>query len=75
MTLTRTTVYLNPKLYRAAKVKSALTEKSVSDIINSALTFALREDEIDLKAFHKRSAESHRPFEAVLSDLKRDGLL
>lgn len=75
MSLTRTTVYLNPKLYKAAKVKSALTEKSFSKLVNDALTFSLREDETDLDAFHKRSKEPSMPFETVLKDLKRDGLL
>lgn len=75
MSFTRTTIYLNPKLYRAAKVKSALTEKSLSNIVNDALTFSLREDKADLDAFHKRSKEPVRPFETLLKNLKRDGIL
>lgn len=75
MSLTRTTVYLNPKLYQAAKVKSALTCRSFSTIINDALTYSLREDEIDLESFHKRKKEPSRPFETVLKELKKDGLL
>ncbi len=72
---TRTTVYLDQKLYRAAKVKSAVTERSLSEVINHALLLSLREDETDLNAFHKRRHEPSRHFEAVLKDLKRDGLL
>ncbi len=71
----RTTVYLNPKLYRAVKVKAALSDLSLSDIVNDALVLALREDETDLAAFHERRKEPSRPFEAVLKDLRRDGLL
>ncbi len=71
----RTTVYLNPKLYRAAKVKAALTDKSLSDVVNDALVLALREDEADLAAFPERGKEPSRPFEAVLKDLRKDGLL
>ena len=73
--MTRTTVYLDQKLYRAAKVKSAVTEKSLSDVINRALLLSLREDEADLAAFNKRKREPSRHFETVLKDLKRDGLL
>lgn len=72
---TRTTVYLDRKLYRAAKVKSAVTDQSLSEVINHALLLSLREDEADLDSFQKRRREPSRPFEAVLKDLKNDGLL
>jgi len=71
----RTTVYLDPKLYRAVKVKAAVTSKTLSDLINEALLQSLREDAVDLQAFDERRSEPSRPFEAVLQDLKRDGLL
>jgi hypothetical protein len=66
---------LDPKIYRAAKVKSALTGKPLSTLVNEALIFSLREDQADLSAFQKRRKETSRPFEDVLKDLKRDGLL
>jgi hypothetical protein len=72
---TRMTVYLQPKIYRALKVKSATTDRSVSELVNAAVIEALREDAVDLEAFEKRSKESVRPFDQVLKDLKRDGLL
>jgi protein-tyrosine-phosphatase len=72
---TRMTVYLQPKIYRALKVKSATTDRSVSDLVNAAVIEALREDAIDLEAFEKRSKESTRSFDQILKDLKRDGLL
>ena len=72
---TKTTVYLSPKVYRALKVKAATTDRSVSDLINAAVIEALREDALDLEAFEKRAKEPSRPFERVLEDLKRDGLL
>ena len=72
---TRTTVYLKPKIYRALKVKAATTDRSVSELVNTAVVEALREDALDLEAFEKRAKEPARPFEKVLEDLKRDGLL
>jgi protein-tyrosine-phosphatase len=72
---TRMTVYLQPKIYRALKVKSATTDRSVSDLVNAAVIEALREDAVDLEAFEKRSKEPVRPFDQILKDLKRDGLL
>ena len=72
---TRTTVYLEPKLYRVLKVKAATTDRSVSELINAAVVEALREDAIDLEAFEKRKKEPSSTFEQVLEGLKRDGLL
>lgn len=72
---TRMTVYLQTKVYRALKVKSATTDRSVSELVNAAVVEALREDAIDLEAFDQRSKEPTRSFEQVLKDLKRDGLL
>ena len=74
-TVTRMTVYLQSKVYRALKVKSATTDRSVSELINAAVIEALREDVVDLEAFDKRSKERARHFEQVLRDLKRDELL
>ncbi len=72
---TRTTVYLKPKVYRALKVKAATTDRTVSELVNTAVVEALREDALDLEAFEKRAKEPSRSFEKVLEDLKRDGLL
>jgi len=75
MSHTRTTLYLDPKIHRALKVKSATTDRSISEIVNEALVEALREDAVDLAAFRKRAKEPSRPFEKILAELKRDGLL
>ncbi len=72
---TRTTVYLNPKVYRALKVKAATTDRSLSDLVNAAVLESLREDAIDLDAFDRRAKEPSRSFEKVLEELKRDGTL
>lgn len=72
---TKTTVYLAPKVYRALKVKAATTDRSISDLINAAVIETLREDALDLEPLEKRAKEPSRPFEKVLEDLKRDGLL
>lgn len=71
----RVTVYLKPEFHRALRVKSAETEYSVSDLVNSAVKHALLEDAVDLEAFDKRSGESRLAFEDVVKALKRDGKL
>jgi hypothetical protein len=69
----RVTVYLKPEFHRALRIKSAETEYSVSDLVNSAVKHALLEDAADLEAFEKRSGEKRLAFEDVVKALKRDG--
>jgi plasmid stability protein len=69
----RSTIYLEPELHRAVKLKSAHTNRSISDIVNESLRAALREDEEDLAAFDERASESVISYEALLAKLKADG--
>ncbi len=71
----RATVYLDPSLHRALRVKAAETEMSVSALVNSAVRLSLSEDAADLAAFKTRAQEPVLAFEAVLRDLKRRGKL
>lgn len=73
--LARTTIYLEPGLYRALKIKAATTDQGLSELVNEALRLALREDAIDLEAARKRRREPRIAFERVLADLKRKRLL
>jgi hypothetical protein len=69
----RVTVYLKPEYHRALRIKSAETEYSVSDLVNSAVRHALAEDAADLEAFGKRSGEKRLAFEEVVKALKQNG--
>ena len=71
----RATVYFDPSLHRALRVKAAQTDRSVSDIVNAAVRQSLAEDAEDLAAFEERAHEPSLDFEAVLKDLKRRGKL
>jgi hypothetical protein len=71
----RATVYLDPTLHRALRVKAAETDESVSALVNSAVRLSLGEDAADLAAFKARAHEPALAFEAVLKDLKRRGKL
>ena len=53
----RSTVYFDPDLHRALRIKAAATHRSVSEIVNEALRLALHEDQEDLAAFEQRAAE------------------
>ena len=71
----RATIYLEPTLHRALRVKAAETETSVSDIVNAAVRQSLSEDAADLAIFEARTREPALLFEDVLKDLKRRGKL
>lgn len=71
--LKRATIYFEPELHTAARLKSAHTNRTISDIVNDSLRAALREDQDDLDAFEKRAAEPVLSYEAMLTKLKADG--
>ena len=76
MSLTkRATIYLDADLHRAVRMKAAEIEKSVSDLVNTALRHSLAEDADDLAAFGDRAKEPNLDFEAVVKDLRRRGKL
>jgi len=71
----RSTIYLEPELHQALRLKAAATERSVSDLVNEAVRSALAEDEADLRAFAERAREPLIAYEEALEYLKRDGKL
>ncbi|HEU4618663.1 MAG TPA: CopG family transcriptional regulator [Gammaproteobacteria bacterium] len=71
----RATIYFDPALHKAVRLKAAHTNRSVSDIVNEAVRRALSEDEEDLAAFEDRVAEPTMSYEALLKDLKANGKL
>lgn len=73
--LKRATIYFDPDLHTALRVKAAATDQSVSDIVNAAVRLRLQEDAADLSAFESRETESSLAFEDVLKDLRRRGRL
>ena len=74
-TLKRSTVYFDPQLHAALKLKAACTQRTVSEIVNDAVRAALAEDQEDLAAFESRVAEPTMSYEALLDDLKAHGKL
>jgi hypothetical protein len=69
----RSTVYFEPDLHHALRVKAAHSQRTLSDIVNDAVRLALREDEEDLAAFEARVHEPLRTYEELLKDLKAHG--
>lgn len=71
----RATIYFDPGLHRALRMKAAQSDRSVSEIVNEAVRAALAEDHEDLRSFEDRVGEETISYEALLEDLKAHGKL
>ena len=69
----RATVYFDPLLHRALRLKAAETDRSISELVNEAVKAALAQDASDIEDFELREKEPDYAFEDVVKDLKRRG--
>jgi len=69
----RATVYFDPLLHKALKLKAVETSTSISDLVNAAVKEALAEDAEDLAAFDERSDERLISYDEMVKRLKKDG--
>ena len=69
----RATVYLDPELHKALRLKSVETSLSMSEVVNDAVREALAEDAEDLAAFEERQREPTLSFEDFVKELRRRG--
>ena len=69
----RSTIYFDPDLHRALRLKAAGTDQSISHLVNEAVKLSLAEDAEDLAAFEERKPEANLPFDEVLKDLQQRG--
>lgn len=69
----RATIYFDPDIHQVLKVKAASTNKSISEIVDTAIRQELYQDEKDLRIFDERINEPSISFEELLKELKLDG--
>jgi hypothetical protein len=69
----RATIYLDPIVHKALKLKALETSRSVSDLVNQAVREALSEDAEDLAAFEERANEPLFSYDEMVKRLKKDG--
>ncbi|MFN2304393.1 MAG: CopG family transcriptional regulator [Anaerolineales bacterium] len=69
----RATIYFDPNLHKALRLKAVETSRSVSDLVNQAVRDALSEDAEDLLAFEERADENLISYEEMVKRLKKDG--
>ncbi|MGH7783213.1 MAG: CopG family transcriptional regulator [Candidatus Binatia bacterium] len=73
VTLKRATVYFDPDLHRAVRLKAVNTNQSISDVVNDSLRAMLNEDEEDLAAFDETASDPLMTYEELLARLRADG--
>jgi len=69
----RATIYFDPNLHKALRLKAFETSRSVSELVNEAVRDALSEDAEDLLAFEERTDETLISYEEMVKRLKKDG--
>jgi hypothetical protein len=69
----RATIYLDPMLHKALKLKSMETSKSISALVNQAVRDALVEDAADIAAYEERLDEPVISFSEMVKRLQQDG--
>jgi post-segregation antitoxin (ccd killing protein) len=69
----RTTVYLDPDLHKALRLKSVTISRSVSELVNDAVREALAEDAEDIAAFEERVTEPVISYDEMIKRLKKNG--
>ena len=72
-TTKRATIYFEPEIHRAVRLKAADTERPISELVNEAVKLALAEDAEDLAAFQNRVREPDVAFEDAVQGLAKRG--
>ena len=71
----RSTVYFDPQMHKALRLKAALENRSISDIVNEAVALLASEDAEDIADFDSRKNEPTVDYANFVASLKNDGIL
>ena len=71
----RSTVYFDPQMHKALRLKAAQENRSISDIVNEAVVLLASEDAEDIADFDSRKNEPTVDYANVVASLKNDGIL
>ena len=69
----RSTIYFDPIIHKALKIKALETSRSVSELVNNAVRETLAEDVEDIAAFEERANEKLISYAEMVKRLKKDG--
>lgn len=71
----KTTVYFEPHIHQALRLKAANSQQSLSEVVDEAVRLLFLEDQEDLSSFEARGAERTLSYEDLLEDLKANDRL
>jgi plasmid stability protein len=71
----RATVYFDPEVHKALRLRAAASDQSISDMVNEAVRASLAEDAVDLAAFNKRKRERSVSFDSFVQGMKQRGAI
>jgi len=71
----RATIYLDPEVHKALRLRAAANDRSISEMVNAAVKAALAEDAEDLESIGRRKSEKSISFESFVRGMKRRGRL
>lgn len=69
----RSTVYFEPAIHQALKLRAASTDVSVSELVDDAVRLLMREDQEDLSVLSERAHEPEVSYEDFVNELRRVG--
>ncbi|MBB5347698.1 CopG family transcriptional regulator [Desulfoprunum benzoelyticum] len=69
----RATIYFDPEIHRALKLKALETSRSITDLVNQAVKEALAEDAGDILACEERKNEPLISYDQMVKKLRKDG--
>ena len=71
----RTTIAFKPKLHRMLRLKAFETSRSITDLVNQAVTESFLEDGEDTGKFAEQRDEAQISYDKMVAQLKRDGAI
>lgn len=71
----RATVYFEPEVHKALRLRAAANDRSISELVNEAVRVLLAEDAADLSAIDRRNKERSESFDSFVQVMKRRGLI
>jgi len=71
----RSTIYFDPDMHKALRLKAAEENRSISEIVNEAIAMLTAEDAEDIDAVDARAGEPNISYADFVKSLKADGIL
>ena len=71
----RSTIYFDPDMHKALRLKAAEENRSISEIVNEAIALLTSEDAEDIADYDDRESEPGISYADFVKSLKADGIL